>query len=53
MGITYMLGLAPVAIFMRLVGRDMLDRGLRPDRSSQWLPKEDDQPDIHRVQKQY
>ncbi|MEN9786043.1 MAG: hypothetical protein RLZZ299_1307 [Pseudomonadota bacterium] len=42
MGVAWVLGIAPTAIVMRLIGHDPLDRRPpRPDDVSHWTPRDD------------
>jgi hypothetical protein len=40
LGVMYFLILAPVALFFRLRGRDLLNRKAAPEKTTYWSPKE-------------
>jgi len=52
MGIAYWVGMGPVAFFMRMKHKDLIDRGLGDATSpTHWLPLEDQKQDIRRAQR--
>ena len=54
MGFTYLFAVAPVAIFFKLTGQKLLDRSLgESSLKSYWLPKQETEQNIRRVQRQY
>lgn len=54
MGVAYFVGLGPVAVGMRLLGRDLLDRGPgAPGASSYWLPRDGRPMDMKAAARQF
>jgi hypothetical protein len=54
MGFTYVFAVAPVAIYFKITGQNLLDRSLGEESlKSYWLPKKEIDQDIRRVQRQY
>ena len=52
MGVAYWVGMGPVAFFMRMKHKDLIDRGLGdPSSPSHWLPLADQKQDIRRAQR--
>ena len=53
MSFTYILAVTPVALFFRIRGTDLLDRGLAKERKSLWLDKKNEEQNLSRVQRPY
>lgn len=52
LGLVYYLVVTPVAIGLRLAGRDPLQRRLEPERESYWIDR-DEAPEVERYFRQY
>ena len=52
MAVAYVIGMGPVAFFMRLKSNDLIDRGLGdPEADSYWHEMNDPHEDIRRAQR--